>query len=457
MPPEVLSRVGEPFFSTKAPGAGLGLGVFIARSLCEQMGGRLTLESSPGEARRLASRSRARVPGRSGMTGEPRPARRLLIVEDDDVLRAPSRAGLSRAGVRGAGGRRRRRRDAPGPRRAARATRSWTCGCRTPRASRSCARSIAADPAMAVVVLTGYGSIATALEAVRLGARHYLTKPADVDEILAAFDREPPGSPRGPSPVPTLARVEWEHINRVLADCGGNISEAARVLGIHRRSLQRKLAKFPAPALNRAQNAFEMPKRIEKRGASWASFTCRYDRHEDMAVEAHPLRRAVPQARVQVDDRGPRRRDRSAAELAPALVEELHLQRRRQPAHRAADRDRGDRLVGEAVVVRVRRVDLVGSRQRDLRPARADAAPLERGDQVARPRPGLHRRVEDRRVVLVEPVVRAEGQLDADARHEHVPRAPEERLPRPDHRGRPRRGCCRSSGRHRGRSRSTCG
>ena len=49
------------------------------------------------------------------------------------------------------------------------------------------------------------------------------------------------------SAVPSLARVEWEHINRVLADCGGNISEAARVLGIHRRSLQRKLAKFPAP------------------------------------------------------------------------------------------------------------------------------------------------------------------------------------------------------------------
>jgi two-component system response regulator RegA len=98
-----------------------------------------------------------------------------------------------------------------------------------------------------VVVLTGYGSIATALEAIRLGARHYLTKPADVDEILAAFDRERSGSPREPSPVPSLARVEWEHINRVLADCGGNISEAARVLGIHRRSLQRKLAKFPAP------------------------------------------------------------------------------------------------------------------------------------------------------------------------------------------------------------------
>jgi two-component system response regulator RegA len=96
-------------------------------------------------------------------------------------------------------------------------------------------------------VLTGYGSIATALEAVRLGARHYLTKPADVDEILSAFDRERPGPSPPPAAAPSLARVEWEHINRVLADCDGNVSQAARVLGIHRRSLQRKLAKFPAP------------------------------------------------------------------------------------------------------------------------------------------------------------------------------------------------------------------
>jgi two-component system response regulator RegA len=106
------------------------------------------------------------------------------------------------------------------------------------------------------VVLTGYGSIATALEAVRLGATHYLTKPADVDEILAAFARGrapheheaavAPGAPEaGSASTPTLARVEWEHINRVLADCGGNVSQAARVLGLHRRSLQRKLAKFP--------------------------------------------------------------------------------------------------------------------------------------------------------------------------------------------------------------------
>jgi len=104
-----------------------------------------------------------------------------------------------------------------------------------------------ADPATRIVVLTGFGSIATAVEAVRLGATHYLTKPADADEILAAFDRDGAESPatRAPLQPMSLDRVEWEHINRVLLDCQGNISEAARVLGIHRRSLQRKLAKYP--------------------------------------------------------------------------------------------------------------------------------------------------------------------------------------------------------------------
>jgi len=101
----------------------------------------------------------------------------------------------------------------------------------------------ALDPTTVIVVLTGYGSIATAVEAVRLGAAHYLTKPADVDAIVAAFDgAPPPGEDRS---VPSLARVEWEHINRVLSDCGGNVSKAARLLGLHRRSLQRKLAKYP--------------------------------------------------------------------------------------------------------------------------------------------------------------------------------------------------------------------
>ena len=105
------------------------------------------------------------------------------------------------------------------------------------------------DPSCRLVVLTGYGSIATAIEAIRIGATHYLTKPAEVDEILAAFY---PRAPRDATPddteltPPSLARMEWEHIQRVLNDCNGNISQAARVLGIHRRSLQRKLAKYPA-------------------------------------------------------------------------------------------------------------------------------------------------------------------------------------------------------------------
>jgi two-component system response regulator RegA len=104
------------------------------------------------------------------------------------------------------------------------------------------------DPPIQIVLLTGYGSIATAVEAVRRGAVDYLTKPADADQILAAFDRlEDPEAmpPVAQDPSPSLARVEWEHIQRTLTDCGGNISEAARKLAIHRRSLQRKLAKLP--------------------------------------------------------------------------------------------------------------------------------------------------------------------------------------------------------------------
>ncbi len=108
----------------------------------------------------------------------------------------------------------------------------------------------ALDPATKIVVLTGYGSIATAIEAVRLGATYYLSKPADADDVLAAFARAaapPLEPPQSNFTAPSLARAEWEHISRVLSDCGGNVSEAARRLGIHRRSLQRKLQKFPPP------------------------------------------------------------------------------------------------------------------------------------------------------------------------------------------------------------------
>jgi two-component system response regulator RegA len=106
------------------------------------------------------------------------------------------------------------------------------------------------NPNLEVVMLTGYGSIPTAIEAVRRGAVDYLTKPADADQILASFERvgeravQPPEGGASLT-APSLARVEWEHIQRVLSDCHGNISQSARVLGIHRRSLQRKLSKYP--------------------------------------------------------------------------------------------------------------------------------------------------------------------------------------------------------------------
>jgi len=105
-------------------------------------------------------------------------------------------------------------------------------------------RALRALPTPAqVVVLTGYGTIGTAVEAIRLGATNYLSKPADADEVEAALLGK-----RAPPPVhevPSLDRQEWEYLNRILADCNGNISEAARRLKMHRRTLQRKLQKHP--------------------------------------------------------------------------------------------------------------------------------------------------------------------------------------------------------------------
>ena len=103
-------------------------------------------------------------------------------------------------------------------------------------------------PEMKVIVLTGYGSIATAIDAVKAGALSYIAKPADVDDILGAFSKvatEDADSDADTILAPSLARTEWEHINRVLHDCDDNISLAAKRLGIHRRTLQRKLQKYP--------------------------------------------------------------------------------------------------------------------------------------------------------------------------------------------------------------------
>ena len=107
------------------------------------------------------------------------------------------------------------------------------------------------QPDLRVVVLTGYGSIASAVEAMRLGAHNYVSKPADADDVLAAVTGEArriETVPGAEAPPPTLARAEWEHIQRVLADTDGNVSETARRLGITRRTLQLKLKKYPPRA-----------------------------------------------------------------------------------------------------------------------------------------------------------------------------------------------------------------
>ncbi len=103
-----------------------------------------------------------------------------------------------------------------------------------------------AAPAARLVVLTGYSSIATAVAATRAGATNYLCKPATVDEVLAAFDGAAnPAETAVPADPISVERLEWEHIQRVLSDNDNNISATARALGMHRRTLQRKLQKRP--------------------------------------------------------------------------------------------------------------------------------------------------------------------------------------------------------------------
>ena len=104
----------------------------------------------------------------------------------------------------------------------------------------------AACPEMRILLLTGYASIATAVEAIKLGAVHYLAKPAGIEEILAALGRGVGDAMVPPTQEPmSVDRLEWEHIQKVLAENDGNLSATARALKMHRRTLQRKLAKRP--------------------------------------------------------------------------------------------------------------------------------------------------------------------------------------------------------------------
>ena len=183
---------------------------------------------------------------------------RMLVVDDDEIFRTRLVRALSHRGLETFSAH-----DADSGEAAARRHEpDWvTVDLRMPgRGGLELVRSLVEiDSQMRIVVLTGYGTIATAVEAVRAGAADYLTKPVDTDQILAAFERAeakaadrpidvPDGLPQispAEAATPSLARVEWDYIHRVLSDCNNNISQAARKLGIHRRSLQRKLQKLP--------------------------------------------------------------------------------------------------------------------------------------------------------------------------------------------------------------------
>jgi len=106
---------------------------------------------------------------------------------------------------------------------------------------------LAAQPGLRILLLTGYASIATAVEAIKRGAHDYLAKPVDADQVVQALlgDGNREIERALPERAPPLKRLEWEHIQRVMTECEGNVSEAARRLGLHRRTLQRKLSKRP--------------------------------------------------------------------------------------------------------------------------------------------------------------------------------------------------------------------
>jgi two-component system sensor histidine kinase RegB len=230
--------------SPTAERAGLWIALAVAVGITAYLGGQLAAtlrehaaalarsQRLAGRAEKLASLS-SLAAGAAHELGTPLGTIAIASAELERPAGEPRRRGRRRQG---------RGRPERHPFRRVRLRMPWRSGLDVVRAIR------ALRPDAVIVVLTGYGSIATAVDAVRLGATHYLTKPADASDLLAAFARGTQGA-AAPADfeVPSLARAEWEHIHRVLSDCNGNISQAARALRIQRRSLQRKLAKYPVP------------------------------------------------------------------------------------------------------------------------------------------------------------------------------------------------------------------
>ena len=242
--PAMLAQLGKPYQSSKGrPGGGLGL--FLVVNVARTLGGSVAAHNRPEGGAEVTLTPAAGGP-RAGRRMRAMEAERLLlIVEDDDAFARTLQRSFERRGYRvlraaepgrgdGAAGRRTR----PGYAVVDLKLDGDASGL-------ACVQLLHAhDPEMLIVVLTGYASIATAVEAIKLGACHYLAKPSNTDDIEAAFGRAEGDAEVELTERPTsIKTLEWERIHETLAETGFNISETARRLGMHRRTLARKLEK----------------------------------------------------------------------------------------------------------------------------------------------------------------------------------------------------------------------
>lgn len=246
VPLAIAEQIGKPFFTTK--GKGFGLGLFLSKASVTRAGGSVKLYSHEEggtltELRLPVSHEEISMSDEIQVEGEELP--HLLLVDDDATFTRVMARAMSRRGFRVS-----------------------TAGSAEEGLTIAQAdlpdyaaldlkmdgdsglvllpKLLELDPEMRVVILTGYSSIATAVEAIKRGACNYLCKPADADDVLAALLSEHADLdtlvPENPMSVD---RLQWEHIQRVLTEHEGNISATARALGMHRRTLQRKLQKRP--------------------------------------------------------------------------------------------------------------------------------------------------------------------------------------------------------------------
>ncbi len=265
-PPEILRRCGaEPLL---AVAEGNGIGLWLTRAAVERSGGRLCLENvasggvatielplgemaPPRSENQLTAPHRGHMPLGAARWRHDRMTQSVLVVDDDDTFNAVLSRALTRRGYRVSSAA-----DADAALIAAQAAPPDAVVLDLNLGSSSGLNLIrpllGIAPDCRIVVLTGYASIATAVEAIKLGAMQYFAKPIEVAAIVAAFETqeaiEPDSEAAPPSDPLSVGRLEWEHIQRVLHEHAGNISSTARALRMHRRTLQRKLAKHPVKA-----------------------------------------------------------------------------------------------------------------------------------------------------------------------------------------------------------------